>query len=186
MLVQISNVRLAFPNLFTPGDAKPGQTPYYSCVIPVDPKSANHRALEEAIETVSKEAFGAKAEQVLAKVRKAGDCFYKHEPKVSKHGDVYDGFEGMYSFRASNAQRPLIVNRVNHPVTQESGLIYPGCVVNLQIDVWFQDNQHATRVNGKLLAVQFVKDAEPFGGGVRLKADTAFAALPEEEEEDIG
>lgn len=185
MLIQLNNVRLAFPNIFTPGKvAKPTDTPYYSAVIPIDPKSKNHQKLEEAIETVAKEKFGAKADTILARVRKSGDCFYVHEPKTNKNGEEYAGFEGMYHFRTSNTQRPVIVDRTGRPVTAEEGLFYAGCVVNVQIDVWFQDNAHARRVNGKLLALQFVKDAEPFGGGVRVSVDT-FAPLPEEEDETV-
>lgn len=183
MLVQISNVRLAFPSIFKPSARTPQDVPYYSALFPVQPGSENDRRIKDAIGQVVKEKYGAKADKRLAQLLAKGDVFYKEGPKSNKEGDPYDGFEGMNHFRASNKGPLVIVDRKGHPVTEAQGLIYAGCYVNVQIDVWVQDNQHANRVNGKLLAIQFVKDGEPFGGGVRVGVDT-FAPLEDEEEED--
>lgn len=182
MLTQLNNLRLAFPNVFKPSARTQGETPYYSALFPVEPGSANDKLIRANIEKVVKEKFGAKAEKRLAAIAAKGDVFYKDGPKMNKDGDPYDGFEGMNHFRASNRNRLVVVDRKGQPISEDDGVIYAGCIVNVQIDIWVQDNQFATRVNGKLLAIQYVKDAEPFGGGVRVGVDT-FQPLDDEEEE---
>lgn len=183
MLVTLKNVRLAFPSLFTPTAYKDGDKPYYSATFPVKPGSENHKALNVAIETVVKEALGAKAKGRLESLREKQRVFYKDGPKTNKDGDPYAGFEDMNNAKCSNAQRLVVVGRDGTIATDADGIFYAGCIVNAKVDVWFH-NVEGGRVNGRLLGIQFVKDAEAFGGGVRINAD-AFEALEDEEELDL-
>lgn len=187
MLTQIDKVRLAFPALFKATAANPGDTAYFSALFPIEPGSKNERILDAAIKKVAAEKFGAKAEAALAQIVKKGDCFFKKEVYLNKDGEPYTGFEDMHRAKGSNKDRLVLVDRKGRPVVEGDGVFYAGCYVNVQFDVWVQDNAHARRVNGKLLAVQFVEDGESFGGGVRVGINT-FKSLDEEEEtaDDIG
>ena len=49
------------------------------------------------------------------------------------------------------------------PLTEDDNKLYPGCYVNVVITLWAQNNKFGKRINANLLAVQFVKDGNPFG-----------------------
>ncbi len=181
MLTQIDNVRLAFPALFKPTAANAGDTPYFSALFPIEPGSKNEKVLDAAIQKVAAEKFGPKAEAALAQIVRKGDCFFRKEVYLNKDGDPYTGFEDMHRAKGSNKDRLILVDRLGKPVVEGDGVFYAGCIVNVQFDIWVQDNQFGRKINGKLLAVQFVKDAESFGGGVRVGVNT-FKPLEEEEE----
>lgn len=183
MEVRLLDVRPSFPALFAAEAFKEGDTPYYSATFPIDPKSANHKALKAAIAAVAKEKWADKAEKVLALIYKEGNVAYKEEEKLNKDGEALSGFEGVNSVRASNAKRPLVVHRNGEPIVKEADSpVYAGCYVNAIVDVWAQDHpKFGRKINVRLLGVQFVKDGESFGGGVRIGAD-AFGALEDAEE----
>ena len=83
----------------------------------------------------------------------------------------FGGFAGCMSIKASTKRRPIVINRDKSPITEDDGIIYPGCYVNAIIEVWAQNNAWGKRVNANLLGVQFVADGEPFGSGVSASAD---------------
>jgi hypothetical protein len=187
MQVTLKEVRLAFPKLWEAKAVGNGDSKYYSAAFPIDPKSENHKALTAAIEAVAKEKWGAKAAGILSTIREKGDIGYKLKPLKSAEGDVYDGFQDMYSLNASRREdkgRVLVVDRVKQPLTEQDGKPYAGCYVNAVIEVWAQDNSNGKRVNAELKAVQFVKDGDAFGSGAPVSAD-AFEDLGVEQEESL-
>lgn len=169
MKTKISNVRLAFPNLFKATAIGDGEA-RFSAAFVIDPKSENAKALKTAVEAVAKEKWADKAAGVLKELRSKGRVCYKEEP-LSKDGDVYDGFEDMHSLNASNKARPTILNRDKTPLTEQDGLPYAGCYVNAVLDIWAQDNSFGKRVNCTLQGVQFARDGDAFGGGRPASAD---------------
>lgn len=175
MKVTLKNVRLAFPKLFEAKPVGQGKDQYFSAAFPIDPKSENHKALEAAIEAVAKEKWAAKAPGILATLREKGDIGYKHKPLKSGEGEVYDGFEGMFSVNASLNEtkgRPLVVDRDPSIVLQaKDGRPYAGCYVNGVIDVWAQDNAYGKKINVQLKGIQFVKDGDAFGSGGAATSD---------------
>jgi hypothetical protein len=56
-------------------------------------------------------------------------------------------------------------------LSRPQSVIYSGCYVNVQLNLWVQNNAHGKRVNAELLAVQFADDGDAFGGGA--SADTS-------------
>jgi hypothetical protein len=50
-------------------------------------------------------------------------------------------------------------------IEEANRIFYPGCWVNVLIRPWWQDNKYGKKVNAGLVAVQFVRDDEPFGTG---------------------
>ena len=67
----------------------------------------------------------------------------------------------------------------------DNGAPYSGCIVNLKVEFWGQevDSERGipNRLNATILAVQFAKDGDAFGGGAaRVNVDDEF------DEEDVG
>lgn len=171
MKVTLKNVRLAFPALFEPKTVGGSDALRFSAAFPVEPDSANAKALDAALVAVAKEKWGDKASAIFKKLKQEGRVCFDHAPLTNGEGDVYDGFDGMYSVNATSKSRPTLVDRDRSPVTEADGKLYGGCYVNAIIDVWPQDNQYGKRLNAQLQGVQFVKDGDAFGGGGAASAD---------------
>lgn len=167
MSIKLTNVRLCFPDLFKPS-AKFNR---FGAAFPIQPGSANAKALEAAIEQVAKDKWGAKAPQVLTKLYADGTVAYTKGPKTNADGDTYQGFEGMHSLNTSNQTRPTVVDVNRSPLTEADGKPYAGCYVNAIVEVWAQDNEWGRRVNCTLKGVQFARDGEAFSGGSPASAE---------------
>lgn len=164
--VKLSEVRIAFPNLF---EAKavandPKSKPRFSAAFIIDPKGAGAKALKAAVEETALAKWGAKASAILAEL-KAKDRIAFREGPLTKEGKPYEGFEGMFSLNASSETRPLVLGRDKSMLTAQDGKPYGGCYVNVTVELWAQDNQWGKRINASLKGVQFVKDGDAFGGG---------------------
>ena len=127
MKLKIVEVRGSFLNLFEPKQWNEGE-PRYSGVFSIEPGSANARILTAGLIDVAKEKWGNKAEAVLKDLKAKGRVAYKEEP-LSKDGEVYEGFEGMYTLKASSKARPLVVDRDKTPLSAADGRPYSGSYV---------------------------------------------------------
>ena len=170
MKVKLTNVRLAFPALFEPKAVNAGDDPRFSAAFPIDPTSENAKALSSAVAAVAKEKWGAKADAILAELKSKGRVAYK-ESALSKDGEVYDGFEGMHTFNATNKVRPLVIDSNKTPLTAADGKPYAGCYVDVIVEFWAQDNSYGKRVNATLSGVQFRADGDAFSGGRPASTD---------------
>jgi hypothetical protein len=168
MQILLKNVRLSFPQIWTPKSFAPGQDPRFNANFLLD-KAENAdqiKKLKEAIEKVAAEKWKGKKPGGL-KI-----CLGDGEEKD------YDGYADAMFVSASTKVRPVIVDQKKNPLAEEDGKPYAGCYVNAAISLWAQDNQWGKRVNATLDAIQFVKEGEPFGGK-KVTAD-----IFEEEDED--
>lgn len=174
MKVFLKEVRLAFPKLYEAQPVGKGDGKYYSTACPIAPGSANDKLLNDAIAAVAKEKWRDKADAILATLKEKGDIGYKHKPLKDSEGQVYDGFEDMYSLNASLNEtkgRPLVLDERKNQLTARDGKPYAGCWANLSVDVWAQDNANGKRMNVQLKGVQFVRDGDAFGGGAPASPD---------------
>ena len=168
MKVKLNNVRLCFPQLFDAKTVNGEGKPAFSASLLLDPKDPQIKVLNEAIDAVAKEKWGAKADANLKAARAADKtCLHSGDLKAN-----YDGFEGMLYVSARNALRPLVIDVNKAPLNEQDGKPYAGCYVNASIELWAQDNNYGKRVNATLMGVQFYKDGESFvGGGVADESD---------------
>jgi hypothetical protein len=162
-IVKLTNVRISFPNLFEAKAINGEGEPRFSAAFVIVPGSANHSALTAAMEVVAKEKWGAKAAGILKELKEKGRVAFKESP-LSKDGEVYDGFEGMFALNASSPTRVAVIDRDTKPLAAADGKPYGGCYVDASIDIWAQDNSWGKRVNGKLRWVQFRADGDAFTG----------------------
>lgn len=182
MKVKLTNVRLAFPDLFKAKAINDGE-PRFGAAFPIEPGSSNAKNLNAAMTEAAKEKWGAKAASVLAELKKKGRVCYVEGPKVNSSGEVYDGFEDMHSLQSSSKTRPTVLDRDKTPLSEADGRPYGGCYVDVIVEVWAQDNNFGKRINAQLKGVQFRADGDAFGGGAPASADE-FDEIDEEETAD--
>lgn len=185
MKVMISAVRGAFLNLFEAKTVGGEGEPRYSGAFVVEPGTSNAKTLSQALAAVAKEKWGAKADSVLAELKKKGRVCYKEAPLTNSDGEVYDGFDGMHALNASNKARPLVLDRDKSPLSAADGRPYSGSFMNVSLELWAQDNQYGRRINATLKGVQFVRDGDAFGGGAPASPDDFDDLGVEEGEESL-
>jgi co-chaperonin GroES (HSP10) len=167
--IKLKNVRLSFASLFKKATFGGEETKYEGTFL-IDKETQADQIAE--INT----AIAAIMKEKKAKLSPDRICF--------KDGDEidYDGYAGHMSIKASNAKRPIVIDRDKSPLTEDDGRPYSGCYVNAVLELWFQDNTWGKRVNANLLAVQFAKDGEPFGeGGASVSVDD-FDVIDEDDD----
>jgi hypothetical protein len=169
--IVLKNVRLSFPQIWTPKAFAQGQDPRFNANFLIDKETQGDliKKLEAAIADVAKEKWKDKVPKGL-KI-----CMGDGEEKD------YDGYDGSMYVSASTKVRPVIVDQKKNPLAEEDGKPYAGCYVNAAISLWSQDNQWGRRVNATLDAIQFVKDGEAFGGK-KVTADV-FGEIEEDEDD---
>jgi hypothetical protein len=183
----LKNVRMAFPALYEPKTVgnDPKAKPAYGARFIIEPGSDNAKALAAAVEQVAREhpKWGAKADAILAQLKKDGKVCYVEDEYKNKDGEPYDGFEGMFSLGTrSEKLKPTVKDRFNNDVTEgQPGAPYGGCYVHAAVDIWAQDNDFGRRINGVLQGVMFAADGQGFAGG-RPASDSTFAGLAAEPE----
>ncbi|MDZ7918488.1 DUF2815 family protein [Rhodoferax sp.] len=180
MKVKLQNVRLAFPALFEAKTVNGEGAPAFGASFLIEPgNKALVKSINDAIDAVATEKWGAKAPAHLALMRKTD--------KVALHdGDLkaqYAGFAGMLFVSSRSAARPLVLDKDKSPLNAQDGRPYGGCYVNATVELWAQDNKYGKRVNAQLLGVQFFADGDSFGGGAVGSADD-FDDLAQGAEED--
>ena len=167
MKLKLNNVRLAFPVLFEAKTVNGEGKPAFSASFLIDPADPQVKALNQAIDQIAKEKWGAKADAMLKSLRAAD--------KTALHnGDAkaqYQGFEGNLYISARNPVRPTAVDADKTPLQQSDGRLYSGCYVNAVVELWPQDNKYGKRVNATLMGVQFYRDGDAFSGGGAASED---------------
>ncbi len=149
--IHLKNVRLSFPSIFKRSTFE-GEEGKYEATFLIDKSDKKTaKAVKDAIDEAVK----------AAGIKVASD------KRCLKDGDdsEYDGYEGVWSFKAANNKRPTVINRDKTPLVEDDDVIYAGCYVNAIIDIWIQNNKFGKRANANLYGVQFVKDGDPFGQG---------------------
>lgn len=116
--------------------------------------------------------------------------------KFIKDGDQMDRpeNEGMWVISAREQNPPGLRGNKKDPETgkpvrltpaQAMKMFYGGCWGSMVIRPWFQSNKYGKRLNAGLVAVQFLKDDEPFGEG-RISDDDVDDSFEATETDDAG
>lgn len=167
MKLKLANVRLAFPQLFEAKTVNGEGKPAFSASLLVAPDDAQVKTINQAIDAVAKEKWGAKADAILKQMR-ATDKVCLHDGDLKEQ---YDGFPGNLYISARSAARPLVIDADKSPLTEKDGKPYAGCYVHASIELWAQDNNYGKRVNASLRGVQFLRDGDAFAGGAPASED---------------
>lgn len=160
MKIKLENVRLSFPDLFTPRPFKEGDVPKFKATFLIEKDSPQAKRIDAAIAKVAADKWGAKGAAIVTSI--------KHNPNKFcwQDGDtkVYDGYAGMMALSAGNKVRPLVIDQSRTPLTEQDGKPYAGCYVNAVIE-FFPYTNSGNGISASLGGVQFVREGEPFAGG---------------------
>ena len=162
--VKLENVRIAFPSLwrkatFGGGTADEKSTKFEATFLINKSDTETLAKIKGAINQALIKKYGDK-ESFPPGITSSGRCCFRNGDDVA-----YDGFAGHMSLKCANKVRPSVINRDKSALTEEDGVVYGGCYVNVSFDIWIQDNSYGKKVNANLYAVQFAGDGEPFGAG---------------------
>ena len=172
-VITLKNVRLSFPQIWTPKAFNEGQTAKFSANFLLDKDSDKDQIadLKKAIKQAVTVHFNGETPKGLKVFLGDGE------------DKAYDGYENAMYVSASGKNRPTVIDRERTPLVEEDGKPYAGAYVNAAISIWIMDNKWGKRVNCNLVAIQFVKDGETFGSGA-VKADELFDDISSESAED--
>lgn len=193
--------RASYPSLWTPKPFDPADPPhkhrYGIHVIFSKTDVATETLIRNACRSALVGRFGAKATETY-EMLKGTNRLCLHDGDF-KSNDSYRGCWFVSAYSKFN-DPPLVVNRdpllreldgvtpkidpltgapIPNRVTEASGIIYAGCWVNVTMDVFYSQTGNAC-VTAGLKGVQFVKDGDSFGGGVKAKATDFSPVAPME------
>lgn len=195
--ILVKDVRQSFMCYWKPEPFPNGNdpTPYYSgtYLLPLDHPQLV--ALNKIIDDLAKEKWPGtvknsqgivvpKWKGILAAIKAKGKCFLRD-------GDTkpeYDGFPGMMFISARSKIRPNYFDWQKMPISEDSGILYSGCYVNVSIEC-FAYTRGNNGIGARLRGVQFLRKGDAFGGGGPAAGEEEFDEIdapPEDGEEDGG
>lgn len=172
--IMLKNVRLAFPNLFTPSTVGGEGEPRYSAMLILPPDHPQFDEIKAKMLTVATDKWKDKAKATYVQLEKT-DKLALHDGDTKAQ---YDGCSGNFFISAAAQQnaRPTVINADRTPLTEKDGVVYAGCYVNVSLDFWPQDNKYGKRINAQLRGVQFLRDGDSFSAG-RPASEDEFDAV---------
>lgn len=180
--VRIDNVRLSYPHLAKPfvTEGDDGQKKEAYSIDAFLPK-ATHTAAKDLVKKVIEDLM--KQNDV-----KVGTSFWflKDGDKQADEDENKAVQRGNFVVKASEKRRPAVRDRKGNlmEVDEVEDKLYGGCWANILIRPWYfsgkarNGKQYPKRMLSNLIAVQFVRDDEPFGEG-RVNDDGVFDAVEE-------
>lgn len=178
----LKHVRIAFAEgVRTAKEYKGDGKPRFNCKFLIEKGSDNDKLILDRIKTVAAEEFGKNWEEILKSLDGRAQTFCYVSGNLFPE---YDGFAGKMALSAVRYPKngpPLVLDRDGRtPLDVSSGRPYSGCVVTAKVQIWAQNNDYGKGIRCTLEAVQFVKDADAFGGSAPASAD-GFEEEVEEE-----
>lgn len=183
MKIRLNRLRISFADdIFNAHAAEEGGEMKFNFEGIMPPNHPDLPVLEKAIDTAGTEFFKDKWKTLKPKLEAENRLVLRKQPRTNQIGEVYDGYDGMYWVRGSNKRRPLILNANKTPLTEQDGVIYSGCYVNVVLEVF--GHHHAkggNRVLAEIKGVQFCGPGDAFGGGAPASPDEFDEVEPVEE-----
>jgi len=187
-IVTLKNVRIALfndPALWTPKQYEGKGAFKYSAKFIMAPDSEEKKLCDEAIKEVTSAEWKGKTESLTEefKLNRQKWCFEDGNRRQN-----YAGYPGNWVLTANRAEKdnaPQVVDRGLKPISENSGIIFSGCLVNARVDFYAQSGVNAG-MRCTLIAVQFAAIAESFGGAAPATIDGLDdLSLEDDDEGDI-
>lgn len=157
----LNNVRITFPDLFTARAQSEGGEPKHACTFLIPENSDHEKAIEAEILRVAEAKWPGKGAAVIKSIA-GNNMRYCFRPEGEKD---YSGYAGNRFFKATNKQRPTVIDRDKTPLTAADGKPYSGCYCNASVAFYAYENNGAKGIACNLKGVQFFKDGDAFSGG---------------------
>ena len=189
-VITLKNVRASFltlgePEYFGGKKEKSTDKARWSAtgLVPYDDPQV--KTIDAMIEEVAKARWEKKYKIILENILSDPKASFK----VDGRRKDYDGYAGHWALTAHRNEekgRPLVFDTDKSPIYKpdntlyegKGGRIYSGCYINLQIELWAQDNANGKAIRATLLGVQRNRDGDAFSGGSAPNAD-AFEEITE-------
>jgi Protein of unknown function (DUF2815) len=186
MILTLTKVILSFADLWVMRPGMKGGQPAFACNLLMAKDDPQGMAVVQAMVATAKDRWpgieprtGKPLHEFLI------ESFAQDGRLPLRDGDrkAYTGYEGRRYLSCRSQRKPLVVNRdpvlrnadgtaklgpdgkpLPNLITQESGILYAGCIVNAGVDVWPQDNEWGQRIGCEIRWVQYVQDGDAFSG----------------------
>ena len=172
--ILLTNVRLSYAYVFKPYEGDDGKKSYGSHMIfddsqPFEPKTP----LPNGEKITMKEAIQRAMREVL-KGLAAQDRLCLHRGDVSKPGLA--PYKGKLYVSSNSATRPNTFDSKGRQVNDanESEAVYSGCIAQVVINIWAQENKFGKRINASPMGFKFVRHEERLSGGGRVASADEF------------
>lgn len=178
-IIYLSNVRVSFPQLVGPKkttNEKGEVRTAWSADFILPPDSQQYKQVMQQYMTLASEKWKERAQTIMQMIQadRKSRCYGNGAEKVNKTTLLpYDGYEGNAYVSAISNRQPQMIQPNGQPVDTSNSMayqaiargVYGGCYVNAAIRLWLQENTHGRGVRCDLVAIQFAKDGDAFGGG---------------------
>lgn len=165
--MRLNNVRLSYEHIFKASAFDDSQTPKFSAELIIPKDHPDLPALRRALMDAGKEKFPT---AFTGTGWPTGySCALKDADKHTDQNGVIlaeknPEYAGSYVIKADSIQRPIIINRNKAALTEDDGVIYSGCYINVSLGVaGYEFGKVKKGVKCYLNGVQFVRDGERFG-----------------------
>lgn len=175
--IRVDNVIASYPHIDTPWGKNEGDKKKFS-ITGLAPKETHEAAKALLVEEINKLLVSSKIGKLAG------------EHKFVRNGDDSgkDENEGMWVIKASeNPERRPSVRTARGTLMEIDEIaekVYPGCIVNILLRPWPQNNTHGKKINANLIGVQFVRDGERLGEAP-IDDEGAWDELDEEFDTDL-
>jgi len=185
MKMMLPNVRCSFLVLGEPEDYEGNKKFRWSATALIPYNSPICKQVEAGLMATAVEKWEKKGAQAYE------NCM--SDPKATcwidgkrKDYDGYAGHMALTAHRYLDKGRPLVMDKDKSPIYRadnnlyegKAGIIYSGCFVNLQVELWPQSNTNGKGLRCTLLGIQKFRDGDAFGGG-SAPTDDDFAEITE-------
>jgi hypothetical protein len=178
-IIYLSNVRVSFPQLAEPkkttnekGEVRTAWSA--DLIMPAD--SPVFKQFMQQYMTLATEKWKERAQTIMQMIQndRKSRCYGMGTEKINKTTLLpYDGYDGNAYISAISNRQPQMIQPNGSPVDASNSMayqaiarsIYGGCYVNAAVRPWLQENTHGRGVRCDLVAIQFAKDGDAFGGG---------------------
>lgn len=178
-IIYLSNVRVSFPQLVEPKkttNEKGEVRTAWSADFILPPDSQQYKQVMQQYMTLAADKWKERAQTIMQMIQadRKSRCYGNGAEKVNKTTLLpYDGYEGNAYVSAISNRQPQMIQPNGQPVDASNSMayqaiargVYGGCYVNAAIRLWLQENIHGRGVRCDLVAIQFSKDGDAFGGG---------------------
>lgn len=189
-VITLKNVRASFLTLGEPeyyGGKKTKDTDKkrWSATGLVAYNDPQIKVIDEMIQEVAAAKWEKKYKTILENVFADPKACFKVDGKRKDYAG-YEGHWALTAHRNEDKGRPIVIDTDKSPIYKptgelyegKAGRVYSGCYINLQIELWAQDNVNGKAIRATLLALQRNRDGDAFSGGSAPDVD-AFEEITE-------
>lgn len=165
--IKLDDVRLSYEHIFQPTAFDDSQSKKYSATLIIRKDHPQLQALKSLFKRIGAEKWPQAFQS--AGWPQAFTCALRDADKDTNQEGVIlaeknPEYKGCYILKADSTRRPNVYDRRKRQVTEEDGLIYSGCYVNVSIGVGtYEFGKVKKGVKAYLNGLQFMRDGEAFG-----------------------